>query len=82
MKAKLLKKLRKRFNWKKESPLKAWTLIDKKTNKEIYAFVPCFFFYNDMAIYEMMNIIGLRFLFKKRTDRIYDRQIKRCYKAE
>jgi len=73
MKAKLLKKLRKRFRWYREIKHNCWTLYDKKTKKESYCYVIGLHYINDMAIYTMLEKMDKLKLFKLLRDRIDER---------
>lgn len=69
MKARLLKKLRKRFHWYRQEGRSCWFVIDKLTIKNGYAFVFNFYHVNDMLIYYMLREIGMLHHFVNLRDR-------------
>lgn len=76
MKVKLLKKLRKRFYWYKEDNKNCWSYYDKKYNTHGYAFIFNTYYINDMLLYELLNELGLKYIFKSLDDRRTNRMKK------
>jgi hypothetical protein len=66
MKVKLLKKLRKRFYWYRQSGMSYWWFYDKKTNETNYAFIIGVGQINDALIISMLSRIGLKDLYEPR----------------
>lgn len=65
MKAKLLKKFRKRFMWSltDNDPRKPYTVYDKKLNKEEYCLLyGSYMSYNDMVIYTMCTRMRIEYV--------------------
>ena len=58
MKVKLLRKLHKRFIWKKDKTKNCWTIYNIKDKSVHYAFVVGVYYVNDMALYIMFQILG------------------------
>lgn len=71
MKAKLLKKLRRRFvfYYDKDATNQPWKLFDKDANIEIYAFEHGLYYYSEMVIYAMMRRLGIIDLWESNRDR-------------
>lgn len=69
MKAKLLRKLRKRFHWYREEGRGCWSLYDKKTKTDSYVYIMGFYYINDMLQYTMLQRMDKLKWFRKLRDR-------------
>jgi hypothetical protein len=66
MRAKLLKKLRKRFYWYRDKRRSCWYFYDLKENVVTYASITSMRDVNDMLILSMLRKINLGHLYKSR----------------
>lgn len=76
MKAKLLKRLRKRFYWYKDKQ-NCWYFYDLKTNEVEYAYISGMKSINDMLIKKLLERIGLDWLHEPRYKIVEKRKQKR-----
>lgn len=84
MRVKLLKKLRKRFTWKKVDYTNAWICYDRELNEEWMSFHLGIKSFDEMLMLDMMRRMGMKYEFpvwrnQRRRNLIYKKRLKQQY---